>query len=324
MHAFGEVRYCAREVLEMVEDTVRDVVIRVAAKACHYATTDGAQVVGIPHVERCLGMDTCAVQRLRKSLKRSSELHPGLTLDPGPVKKGGRRAWEAARDMADLGQATAGAGGYALTDMMSLCSWRAVTAFRAAMNTVQFQDFAMCRGVTLVHQESKSRAPSVRGQPRVVLFREWLAIDQWGKRTAMKIPDETLFALGHVAWEAIGVITQTSLLHRYFDDLRKGFGDPRAVSWNYGRHLVAALNYGLGTAIMVPLTELQANALRQEIDTYLTVMQVASHRWRGYSQASSPCLLPQHVREALRRIAEAPNGSVGLRERSFVISAGFL
>lgn len=339
MHAFGEVRYCARDVLEMTEDSVRDAVIRVAILAHEYAVEEAVVAenagripvsrevsVEVRHVARCLRRDARAVQRLNVSLKQSAELHPDIISgDTGYAFTHTPKLWDTIAELASVTSKRFTSlpmeRARSSSDIMSLCSWRAILAFRTAMTTAQYHDFAMCRGVTLVRQESKSRAPTIRGQPRITLFREWMNASQ---KLSFPIPDSTLFALGHVAWEAVGLITQTALLHRHFDDLAKGFGDPRAANWSYPRHLIAALNYGLGTAVMVPLTDIQAITLQQEIDTYLKVMQVASQRWGGYSQASSPCLLPQHVREALRRIERTPDSIFGFRDKSFLSSAGLL
>lgn len=325
MHAFGEVRYCARDVLEIVEDSVRDVVCRVAKVAIEEAGV--GELVRMSHVAGCLRGDARAMQRLNLSLKHSAELHKDK-LPQNPTERTFVHVphpWELFAELGHLGSTDGKAAAvekvHSGNDMMSVCSWRALHAFRIAMGTQLFQDFAMCRGVSLVRQKSRSRVPTIRDQPRLVLFREWLGLSP---SLNARMPDETLFALGHVAWEAIGLITQTALLHRYFDDLAKGFGDPRASEWSYSRHLVAALNYGLGTAIMVPFTDMQAIGLRQEIDKYLAVLQGGSQRWRGHSHSSSPCLLPQHMREALRRLGREPDKLWGLREQSFLLSPGLL
>lgn len=350
MHAFGEVRYCARDVLEQMEDTVRGIVCRVAIQAHGYAVEEAAhkiqaanigtsqelgtarsekfdETVRIRHVAQCLRRDSRALQRLNQSLKHSAELHHDK-LPQDPMERTFLHApkpWEFIAELGNL--ATDGSAAiaaekfYSNNDVMSLCSWKALHAFRTAMGSQQFQDFATCRGVTLVRQTSRSRAPNILDQPRIVLFREWLNLPE---KSGLRLPDETLFALGHVAWEAVGLITQTALLHRYFDDLAKGYGDPKASCWSYGRHLVSALSYGLGTAILVPLTDVQAVILRQEIDAYLLAMQGGSQRWRGYSKASSRCLLPHHLREALRRLEKSEDGMWNSRDQSFLQSSGLL
>lgn len=341
MHAFGEVRYCARDVLEMTEDSVRDAVTRIAILAHEYAVEEAvaAENAGhipvskevsleIRHIAMCLKRDVRALQRLNLSLKHSAELHPDMISEDYSVEykfTHTPKPWETIAELANVTpnertvlpmDKTRSNG-----DIISLCSWRAYHAFRAAMTRTHFQDFAECRRVTLVRQKSQSRAPTIRDQPRITLFREWINASQ---KLSFPIPDHTLFALGHVAWEAVGLITQTALLHRHFDDLAKGFGDPRATNWSYPRHLVAALNYGLVTAIMVPITDIQAIALQQEVETYLKLMQVAPQKWQGFSQASSPCLLPRHIREALRRIERSPDSIFGFGNKSFLSSTELL
>lgn len=286
MHAFGEVRYCARDVLQMVEDAVREAIIRLATSA--HASSDGLNILSVSQV---ICGDARAVARMNQSLKAS---HVETRVQPR------ERTWDILSDFC-LGEKLN------VADIHAHCSWRALHAFRASMTTQEFQDFAMCRSVTLVRQTSRSRASRVRGMQRIILFREWLSLPkEW------EVSDDVLHALGHIAWESIGELTQTALTVRYFDDLKKGHADPRSSGWTHGRHLIAAVAYGLGTGIMVPLTEVQAAGLRNEMDAF---MSGGAARWRGYVYASSRCLLPCHVTEALRRL-ESRHESIFSREGS--------
>lgn len=304
IHAFGEVRYCSRSVLELVEDAVRDVVVRVA----RHATRGGT--LSVHGVAECLQRDSRAINRLNQSLKRSAEAK-SKPVKIAPVSK----PWDIIAELGNINDPVAEQPIHEKTllpsDMHTHCSYRAWVTFRRAMGTAQYLDFAACREMTLVRQESRSRAAHVRGTLRINLFRDWLNLPK-----DIIAPDEVLFALGHVAWEAIGGITQAALVHRYYDDLSKGFCDPRASHWTYGRHLVAALAYGLGTGIMVPLTDSQAAVLRQEIDNFTEVLQTEANKWRGYVHASSPCLLPCHIREALRKLEKQADSVFSFRENN--------
>jgi hypothetical protein len=109
-----------------------------------------------------------------------------------------------------------------------------------------------------------------------------------------------LYALGHVAWEIVGTVTQSALVYRHFDDIARGCGDPRVSEWSIGRHMLAALGYGLAQSVMVPLTDAQGSVLREELEQFIASSEPNASRWRGYSTLSSPCLLPCHIRGAMR------------------------
>lgn len=329
MHAFGEVRFCAREVLEMTEDAVRDAVIRTAIVAYQFALdeTNGESVpaVGMRHVAKCMHSDYRAVFRLNQSLKQTAELHK----DKLPQDESERRfsalppQWERFAELgfpASIVQ-TSERSSHPHGDVLTMSSVRAVQIYRSVMATQNFQDWFMCRGVSLVRQESKSRAPTVRGQPRISLFREWIGLDQ---NLKFAISNDGIFALGHVAWEAIGLITQTALLQRYLDDTKKGVGDPRAVNWPYARRLICALSYGVGTAVMIPLNEIQSAGVRSALESHVLTLQLSSNKWRGYGGSVFPGLLPRDIRETLRRLRRAPDSKLGLRGRSFLQTQGIM
>lgn len=285
MHAFGEVRYCARPVLELVEDAVRACVLRVARGA--YEKGD----LTVAGVARALGGDLHSVARFNQATKDVQK--EKIPYQPA--------AWELLTDISDVFPVEE-----RTPDLQFLATWPVQHAFSNAMGLQSFQELYRCRETKFVEGQSRSRAPRIRGVSRLVLFRQWLSLP-----SSWNVGDDVFYALGHIAWECVGIVTQTALMVRYWDDFAAGVGDPRRMDWTYGRHVIAALAYGLSTAVLIPLTDLQAASLKKEIDTYCTVSQTGANRWKGYTNASSPCLLPMHVREALRRLESRSDSVFG-------------
>lgn len=338
MHSFGETRFCARDTLELVEDAVRDAVRRVAIAAAAFAAEQqqqqhllssartttpakGPVVLQVWHVAHLLRRDARAIHRLNDSVK----LADGTTQESKDTKvprdieshavRPPKKPWDVVAELASLPSEASSAKPSAFpspterllgtgNDPSWLCTVRALHVFHSIMHTHTFNDYRFCRSVTFVRNESRSRVPQLAGQPRIALFRDWLGMTA---RDNIKIPDLTLHALGHVAWETVGLLTQSALVHKYFDDVAKGLGDPRASSWSTERHILAALGYGIATAIMIPLSDAQCNLLRQELEHLPGTSLAGPERWRGLGKGSSPCLLPCHIREALRRVDVSSN-----------------
>eukprot|EP00173_Palmaria_palmata_P001820 Plantae.Rhodophyta-Palmaria_palmata.ctg20673.p1 GENE.Plantae.Rhodophyta-Palmaria_palmata.ctg20673~~Plantae.Rhodophyta-Palmaria_palmata.ctg20673.p1 ORF type:complete len:184 (+),score=27.43 Plantae.Rhodophyta-Palmaria_palmata.ctg20673:38-553(+) len=167
----------------------------------------------------------------------------------------------------------------------------------------------ICRGVSLTKQDSRLRVPSFRGKPRLALFREWLDL---GAKENLSIPDDAIYALGQVAWETIGTLVQTALLHRHFDEIARGRGDPRAGEWSMARHVLAALGHGVAQSIMLPITDADGIMLHNEIEKLGTkAVATGAARWRGYPSLPTACLLPSHIREAVRRTERSPDDLTG-------------
>jgi len=134
------------------------------------------------------------------------------------------------------------------------------------------------------------------------LFREWLGLNLF---EGVIIEDDALVPLRQIVREAAGLLTQTALLVHHFDEVNTGDLDPGAANWTYGRHVLAAIGPGLITGILVELTDAQLIDLRQEIENVeaIAIHNVGHQRWRGVrSVAKVQCLLPRHVKEALRRL----------------------
>ena len=173
--------------------------------------------------------------------------------------------------------------------------YRADYVLKQCMPRIQYTDFVACRNVRFTHGESRSRP----GYQRMVLFREWLHL---GKLPQLTVTDDGLHALGHVAWELTGLITQSALLLRHYDDLWRGHGDCRAMCWSAARHLLAALGNGIATAVIVPMTVDEYMALRREVEMFELTATPGQVVWRGLSDHAAQCLQPWQVREVWRRL----------------------
>lgn len=290
MHAFGEVRYCARDVLVLVEDAVRDVVLRVALEA-----REGDEYP-VSNLSRCLQPNPHAIARLNLALRATTV----------PRQATAKRSTDIILDLSGESERP--------SELHAYPSWRAGHAFRSAMAAAQFSEFLACKTLNMVRHESRSSYAKIRGTPRIILFKEWLGLPN--------LSDQALHVLGHVAWEAIGILTQTALMGRYWHDLSAGFADPRSSQWTYGRHLLAGLAYGLASGIMVQVTDFQVAELKTEIDAYVVVTAGGGGKWRGYEHASSPCLLPTHINEALRRLTGRKDCVFGWRGDEFGLGMG--
>lgn len=299
IHTFGEVRYCTRDVLELVEDAARDTVLRVLYRLI----ADGD--VNISNITTALRADSRASYRMLQTLKSCSEpADYNRIAERVPIF---RRPWE---DLAELGSLFPSSSmkdrTHATADPHYTCAWHALNLFRSSMGDADFAEFQKCRDVVFV--DGHRSTPKHRFQSTPARFCEWLGLDP----KTMGLSNEALIGLGHISWEVVGVITQRALLVRYFEDFAAGDCDPRANEWTYSRHLLAALNHGLGSGILVALTDLQAKSLLQDISSFYTNNAGHFDTWRPHAYASSPHLLPHHVYEALRRLE---------RERHMLLSS---
>mmetsp|Transcript_25894 Transcript_25894/g.64711 ORF Transcript_25894/g.64711 Transcript_25894/m.64711 type:complete len:259 (+) Transcript_25894:3-779(+) len=228
-----------------------------------------------------------------------------------------------ARKPAGAAAARSALGGSGAEDVAILCSWRANFALKQCMPRHALNELAVCRAVSFIRGDSK-----VKETPRMTLLKEWLDISA---KDHLLVPDDAMVALGHLAWEAVGVLTQTALLIKHFSEVTQSTAawppyrlrgnplgnepspapcDPRAVcgNWSYGRHVLSALGPGVGTALMVPMTDAQIMELRSEIEAVdaVSVPGVPGvARWRGFGRSSQSFLLPCHVNEALRSLRKS-------------------
>ncbi|KAA8499423.1 hypothetical protein FVE85_7008 [Porphyridium purpureum] len=221
-------------------------------------------------------------------------------------------------------ESVAGGSGYApfvLTpqnDLALVCSMHAARALQRSMLRQYHNDLQDCRQVSFV----RDTGGRLRNVPRVVLFREWLSVSTvsgpglgYGaapgagtssgslehSRSSLPfvVEEPALCALGHVAWEALGTLTQSALLVKYFDDFENGRGDPRAAHWSRSRHVLAAVRHGIATAVMAPLADVDLLRMRDEIDA---LDSVGIARWKGFGRSGPAYLSCWHVEEALRRM----------------------
>lgn len=310
MHAFGEVRNCTRDVLEIMEDAARETVIRV----CHRLTERDAQVT-VAAVAGILRADPSASLRMQQTLKRSTDNPDNNSLlEAVPFFN---RPWEDIVDLGHLNPHSEPFHSHLATSTYQYCLEHASRAFHIVMGPNQFGEFYKCRDVVLVRSDSRassemsvdnvrgktgvsngSDGSKIRGKTRLALFREWLG----PTLENVQFSEESLLALGHIAWESIGTITQTALFLRYMNDLDRGMGNPRALDWTYGRHVIEMLAHGLATAILIPLSELQVRDLGTELKSFYDMSAAISKTWRTHAYASSTFLLPEHITDAIQKL----------------------
>ncbi len=172
----------------------------------------------------------------------------------------------------------------ALPDPSRYCTGRAYQVFRLhhnVMSVIHFSDYAKCRSTNLVTGISRNPAFNFKEQRRLILFQKWLDLSP---KENVKIGIPAWYALGHIAWEAVGLLTQRALVQKYFDELKGGFGDPRSVGWSVTRHILAALGHGIATAVMIPMSDTQLMYLRQEVEQLPLLTSAGPERWRGVSR----------------------------------------
>eukprot|EP00171_Calliarthron_tuberculosum_P015474 IDg15474t1 len=289
MHAFGETRACARDTLELVEDAVRDAVRRVVVEAVEFAR-DEAERAPPSQNQACLSLSSRPNDEaeIRSCLKNKAVLKP----------------WEAIAELAKLPTNTEPEADRVnnerqlMNDPWKYCTWKAYHMFRNLMPALMFNDYVKCRNTYLVLGYSRSQFESINSRPRIFLFQKWLDVSQ--SKMNVKMGLATMHALGHIAWECVGILTQTALVQKHFDDIAKGLGDPRAKGWTHARHILAALGHGIATAVLIPLSDTQLVYLRQEVERLPIIAHNTPDYLRGNTKGSRS-LLPGHIREALRR-----------------------
>ena len=307
MHSFGETRACTRDTLELVEDAVRAAVRCVIAEAVavHGPTSDGGPVVlEVKHIAHIIRRDPRAMYRLNQTIRSAADQY-GNRPEAAELRKYSKtraelKPWESIAALADLtsDESSTERQQHYMQDPWKYCTWRAYHVFRSLMPAPTFNDYMKCRSTNLVTGISRSQWSKIVDQPRFMIFRRWLDLSE---RDEVKISLPVLYALGHIAWECIGVLTQTALIQQHFDDINAGRGEYRCVGWSYARHLLAALGHGIATAVLVPLTDAQLILLKQEVEKLPMLALMSQDYWRGSKTTSSKSLLPAHIREALRR-----------------------
>ncbi|KAF6000402.1 hypothetical protein F1559_000776 [Cyanidiococcus yangmingshanensis] len=180
-------------------------------------------------------------------------------------------------------------------DPVFMIIFRADFILKQCLPRHQYADFVACRNVRYTHGESRSHP----GTARAMLFQDWL---HFAPEDGITITEDGLHALGHVAWELTGLVTQAALLLRHYDEIAHGRGDCRAICWSPARHLLASLGNGIATAVIIPLTNEDYGALRRELELFELTVAPGRVWWRGFATRSTQCLEPWHVREALRRL----------------------
>lgn len=292
MHACGEVRFCARPVLEMVEDAARDVALRAAKEAVDIAN---GNKVTIDHISIGISKDTAAIRRLNETLKSFQDAK-GEQVQSHNYATFPRKMRDWINDLSYLPDEPRR---HPMTSSMeTVCSWHAKAMCKMLMKPSDFEHLRKCQEVSLVRDKSSSSALKNTGFKRFDLFKEWIGLKD---RPQANFSDEVIAALGHIAWEAIGKLTQTALMVKHFNDSAEEVLNPTSINWTHSRHVVNALGHGLTTAVMVPLPEHQARRLMQDMEKLVRLHQIDGRvhlRENGFM--SSQCLTPANIREALR------------------------
>lgn len=330
MHAFGEVRFPCRDVLEMIEDITRETVKEVVIAAAHVASdealrlrkpssvSNGSVVVSFENVLSLVEQDAVVTNRLLAWLHGVSDpkyvplikniIKRRMELYPSPI--------DALRDLEYIAEEDPNRrpksdrdGNVGISDATMMSSYRMMMLARGALNRSQFMDFRSCREVNYLRTDK--RRPGAPPKPlRFKAFQDWLDIPASDK---IVLSEESLLALGHIAWEITGTVTQNALMYRHFDEIAHGNGDPRISEWTLGRHIIAALRFGTGTAVCIPVSSVQLQELLREMEKFSNLsLKGIPYRFQGYGKPSSASLLPKHVRESYRRLQRVPGQKHGL------------
>lgn len=262
IHAFGDIRYCARETLELVEDSIRQEVRRIAP--------GGLRAV-------CSRLNAKALSRLNRYFK-SCDI--GIRI---PV----RHYYQPLVSLADSLLETSLPPEFVhAVDWQAHCMWRLLQAFRLFMPDRELTELIKCKEVSFTKGESRSEDPKIYGIARVVLFKDWIGVP---------VTNEHLFALSHLAWELVGQLIQVALLQRHHAEQKRDNENPSSRHWSQERHMMEALGHGISTAIAVPCTDLQAKDLWGEIE--LLIGRLLAEK--SLMRAKSNGLLPTHIYAAL-------------------------
>ncbi|KAI0563401.1 Transcription initiation factor IID subunit 13 [Gracilaria domingensis] len=229
LFSFGDVRFCARDTLELVEDCVRDEVRRIAP--------GGLSAI-------CSRLDTRGMYRLNNYFKAcqmnrrvpiprhgdpftsfSDPFHDGLSPDP-----------------------------------LAYWSEKLLQSLRYSMSPVEFTYLVHSKSISFAKYESFSPDPKIRGIERATLFKEWLATS---------CAEQDIPAVAHLTWELTGQLVQTALLCRYNCELQSQLPSASSFTWSKERHCLEALSHGIGTALTIPCSELHAARLMTEIRWFI-------------------------------------------------------
>lgn len=318
VHAFGEIRYCAREVLEYVEDTTRATILHLIRKHNLRNIGDVTKLLissdlnGNGNV-----LHSGVISRLKVTLKHSTptpeayhalidNLHSQLMLN---CAVNPRKPWDHYSTLAFLNSNNSEENNEVKQekqlqlhwqqrilqpDSYYMIAWAAKTVYMRFMTESQYRDCIKCKETTFISPESPTS---------VKTFTLWLG----NTITDYNFSNDTLLYLSHLAYEIIGTLTQKALHIRYHNDVASGHSDARAANWSPSRHLLAALNHGLCAGALIPMTEGKAKHLVIELNHvcnyYSNNSDRAGFKWIPHQYATSPCLLPMHMSEAFRRLS---------------------
>lgn len=174
-------------------------------------------------------------------------------------------------------------------DQNHVATWTAGSVFNHFMGKEVYAEFLKCKDVSLV-------SLSVPGSLKQ--FRDWLDAPH-----PLALSDDVLVLLAHVATEVVGLLTQHALLIKYAQNLAAGRYDPRSPNWSNYRHLMNALNHGLATAVLVPVTDHQLTKIMNEFTQLFAYnSKFINSAWTPHIHCTDPQLQPSHINEAYRQL----------------------
>jgi len=278
MFTFGDVRNGNIETLELVEDIVRQHVIELTRQAALLAQKRSARI-GLEHLIFQIRRDVPKLNRvleflswkdLRNSAKKASddttEDEPGDSdaLPPSKSKtkkKNMKVSWNYLQSLMDFGDDIETEDDIEM-DEHAQDRLRVEDVVTKAMSREQYLEYSECRTASFTYKKNKK-------------FKDW------AECTAFEIKgDDVIEVLGYLAWEAVGLITQTGLVvKKQMESAQQAQLYPPYGNMGFGvlnendeappLHVIR----GLSTTVPIPLA----------------------------FSATTP-LLPVHIREAVRRL----------------------
>ncbi|GJD06215.1 hypothetical protein Gasu2_06430 [Galdieria sulphuraria] len=335
MFAFGESRYVPRDILELMEETVRQFILFLIGRLLKRTDTEGSRqeihlklsdVIGLIQKDRRLTRRTCAFVKsvgvpvddkynskhysgdnysvIRNLLAPSSETMPKM--DSKSSHRTPEIHWkdcESLNETTENGKPTchnndhshktetsrlhASSGSSEVTrkssdfieqqlllnniDIMNILVNKAAASLSQVFSQAMYHEYSFCRKVAITASPSQQRNSIV---DQTGHFLQWLGTAENG----IHLDNAVVHALGYLSWEAIGLITQTSLVLRYmsqsiFSSKTKGLEnrhmsslDPRRLYCCTAQQFILALRHGLGTWLVLPLNDEELRGIAKELE----------------------------------------------------------
>ncbi|GJQ12607.1 hypothetical protein GpartN1_g4398.t1 [Galdieria partita] len=157
-------------------------------------------------------------------------------------------------------------------DIMSIVVNKAAASLSQVFSQAMYHEYTYCRKVAFTAGPSQQRNSIV--VDRTGYFLQWLGTAQNG----IHFDSAAVHALGYLSWEAIGLITQTSLVLRYMsrrifsskasgvENKHIGSADPRRLYCCTAQQFILALRHGLGTWLVLPLNDEELRNIAKELE----------------------------------------------------------